>query len=77
MGDPRGEDALTFVLIRDFSPQWNVVLPDDTLLARVTEKFPLGRAFEYVVSVDDQDTLFRDQDEVMGELLRLLPERYR
>ena len=72
-----GEDALTFIQVRDLSPQWEVVLSDETPFARVTERFLLGREFEYVVSIGDQDTECRDRDEVMEVLLKQMPEEFR
>ena len=73
----RGEDALLFTQVREFSPQWEVALPDETPLARVTERFPLGREFEYVVSIGNEDTDCRDRDEVVAVLLSHMPERFR
>lgn len=74
---PQGEDALTFVQVRGLSPQWEVVLPDKTQLARVTERFSLGREFEYVVCIEEKDTECRDRDEVMEVLLKHMLERFR
>ena len=73
--EKRGEDALAFIQVRDYSPQWEVVLPDQTPFARVTERFIAEPPF--VVCIGDNETKCRDRDEVMKVLLSHMPERFR
>lgn len=79
--EAKGEDALTFVEVRKLSPQWEVMLPDGSQLARVTERYikepPYVVCFDRGDGLAEEEIELEDRDEVVALLLERMPEEFR
>jgi len=77
----RGEDALTFMLVREMSPQWEVALPDGRQIARVTERYikepPYVVCFDRGEGLAEEEVECEDRDEVVALILERMPEEFR